>query len=349
MELVKKIIFVIVLFYGCEDATKPIVKKSKSIINVESNLSKKVSKQSKITKNKSDSNCDINSIDLKHILSLSPNLRTFIFPSSVKVYCLPNTSSDIVRILEFSDSQYAIEEYVLCNGEYWYKLKGWSPNFIRGGYVKANVMSDFYTSLSKFDLGYLGKVVTGLSNYKYFSIKLFNTETNKVFQEYKIPNYYSYHKIENIYSHTLKNVNYLFHFETDEEECPGRYYEEFIVEANNKLIKLWSYPESENFEENEDEAKDLKDEFYKIYIPISTFDGVVLAPWGKFDKILKNDLSLDIFEYKPSIGVPIDDLIVFKETKIYKSNIKKINIKYYKWTGGKLELVKKTINKILIK
>ncbi len=273
----------------------------------------------------------------KHVLNLPSGLRTFIFPETANIYAAPDTLSEVVRELKFSDSQYTVQEHILNEGIYWYKLQGWNPDFKEGGYIKANVMSNFYTSYSKLDLGILGKIITKSNNEGAFSIKLFNTKTNKILQKYTIPHYYDYHVLENLYEseHALEGINYIFNYRTEEESCPGRSHQEIIVTTKNKLIKLWSSDEVE-YEENDE----LEDQIFTLYIPIVTANKVVLAPWGKFKDILKNDLTFDIVEPSSSINIPVRNLVVLKTTKVYSKNIKKISFKYYKWNGSKLIFIK---------
>ncbi len=147
----------------------------------------------------------------EHILNLPSDLRTFIFSETSKIYAAPDTLSEVVRTLKFSDSQYTVQEHILNEGIYWYKLQGWNPDFKEGGYIKADAMSNFYTGYSKLDLGFLGKIESKPSSKDVFSIKLFNTETNKVLQKYIIPHHYDYYVLENLYEseHVLEGVNYI--------------------------------------------------------------------------------------------------------------------------------------------
>ncbi len=274
----------------------------------------------------------------KHILELPSDLRTFIFFDTAKIYSSPDTLSQVVKTLKFSDSQYDIDEYIIHNNEYWYKLRGWNPDFKSGGYIKAEVMSNFYTSQSKYNLGFLGKIISNGETSKIFSLKLFDTSNYKIIQEYNIPNYYKYHNIDVIYEseHSLKGVNYIFYYKTYEDECPGSHYEEIIVSTKNKLIKLWC---SDDLNNNGKNYEDIEDEQYVVYIPISTKNKDVLAPWGNFQNILNNDLTLNIIDCS-QIDVPITELIVLKHIREYVNNIKEENLKFYRWNGKSLKLIK---------
>ncbi len=289
------------------------------------------------TEKKTEKTIDANSV-YEQIVDLPENLRTFIFFDSVYVYRKPDTLSKVLKVLNFSDTQYTISEHVFNNNKRWYKLKGWNPNFKSGGYIQANKMSDFYTSYSKYDVGFLGKVVSKSNNKKSFSIKLFNTETNEIHQNYSIPNYYKYHSFTVLYEseHALEEADYIFHYKTDEDECPGRFYEEIVVSKKNELIKVWSSNDVV-YDENDDA---LENQILTLYIPIATANKVVLAPWGQFKDILNSDLTLNTIEVDSSIAIPITNLIVLKNTKVYSKRIKKTSLKYYKWDGNGLIFIK---------
>ena len=60
-------------------------------------------------------------------------------------------------------------------------------------------MSNFYTSQSKYDLGFLGKKISSSDNSRSFSLKLFNTSSFEIIKEHLIPYYYNYHTIDILY------------------------------------------------------------------------------------------------------------------------------------------------------
>ncbi len=101
---------------------------------------------------------------------------------------------------------------------------------------------------------------------------------------------------------------------------------------------MWSSDEVV-FEENEN----LEDQILTLYIPIPTENKVVLAPWGKFKDVLKNDLTFDIIQPDSSIDVPVRSLVVLKKTKVYSNRRKKISFKYYKWNGSKFTFIKEVL------
>ncbi len=330
MKTVLFLVLIVSLGIGCGNTTT-----KKEVANQTSETSQTANPQYPSPNNKPSSNCDISSLNVEYLLKPPADLRPILFYDSMNIYCLPDETSEVLRTMKFRKSSYSLSSYMYANNDYWYKLKGWRPDFMDGGYIKASILSDFYSGLSKDHIGYLGKVIiTPPEESNRFVIKRFDTQTNEVLQEYLIPNYLKYHKIEVIYNHTLKNVKQLMHFETEFDESPSSFNEEFIIEVNGQLVKLLAFAE-----ENYDGDEYTENQSHKVYLPIRASGKVVLAPEGRFERILQKDLSLDLFEYSPNIGIPIEDLIVVEKTVSNNTNDEQaIFIEYYYWTGSQLAL-----------
>lgn len=278
--------------------------------------------------------CSIQSLDVQYQLHPPFEVRSFIYHASAKVYCLPDTNSEVIKTFPFNGRQFSLENCLLYKGEFWYKLKGSRPDFINGGYIKADALSNYYMGQSKYNLGYLGKVIHQSEELgDKFVLKRFDTKTLEIFQEYTFSNYLKYHKLENVYHHTFKNADYLFYFTTESDECPGGYYEEYVIECNNKLVKLWASPTDGSDEESE------TSDYYKIYLPITSANKVILAPGGKFENILQPDLSHDLIDTPPHSEVSLNLVAVEKTTTDMEGNELKKDTVFYQWNGkGLIEL-----------
>lgn len=325
--------------FGCNSDLKKEANEQKEMIDYQKELIKKYEKITNIGSYKIDreSDCFFNTSKIEPTLHPNINYRDYIFEDSAKIYCAPDTTSKIISSVKFGNTV-SVNDYFYYQGNAWFRTRGSHPNYLEASYVKADAFGNYLMG-GNGKINYMGKVFKNRDFGGTFVLKRFNYKTNKISHIYKTEHYYNGHEMNNIYNHTLKNVKFMAHFSTLFDACPSSFHEEIIIDVNNKLIKLWSdgYVASEDY----DKKTDIENETYKIYIPIKVSDNIVLAPWGKFNKILKKNLNLDTFKYNDSINIPRRDLIITQQTKHFKNKTKEIEISYNKWTGDSLIFIKK--------
>lgn len=276
-------------------------------------------------------------LNYKHVCNTNLGSHKFIFNEVEYLYSLPDTTSTIKEKVNFGQFRYHIKEMISYNNQFWYSLSN-------GSFIKSNAFQDYY--MGSGDFAYVGKVINIKVPYedepdryywlKKFVLKKINRTTNEVIDQFISSHLLKNYTIKKLYGNSLKNVDALFHIQSDLDECPGGFHEEFIIDNNGKFISLLV---------NQEGGMD-GDEYYEIeenevYIPIKVSKTkTVLAPEGRFDRILKDDLSLNIFDYKSSIGVPIEELIVVrKRTSNSKNDNLKIKEYFYRWNGKELKLL----------
>ncbi len=317
-----------------------IIAEKENEIYSQKELIRKFEKLSHVTKSNIDAKlaCYFDKSKVETTTYPRIEFRERIFKDKAKLYCAPDTNSRVLGTVDIYDYM-RFYDFIRYNNKGWFVVHIPSSDGSDIAYIKENAFCNYLMGNS--DLNYLGKITQESNRERAFTIKRFNTKLKKVTQVYKMKHYYNGHDIEHIYGSTLSNVSYMMHFSTLYDACPSSFHEEIIVESKGSLITLWS----NGYISNEGEGSEIKEESYKVYLPIQLPNRIVLAPYGKFSNILKKNLKHDLFHYNNSIiNIPIKDLVVTQQFKTFKDNSKEIETLYHKWTGDSLVIVKREVD-----
>jgi hypothetical protein len=260
---------------------------------------------------------------------------------STKVYSRPDTTSEVLRVIEFNTELTLLREGN-DNTNNWYEIESWN----KIGYVKAKDI--------------IAHSMMGDSN-KYF-IK--NLPRQTMVYKYSLQRKQFMDTLEiSIYTNTVeqikhdgwKNVNCLFKISRISPTCGGGGTSIYIVDANNSLSEL--------IRTGYNNTESIVDEPYvasAVYLPMKFMNGkILLVKDGDLKNIFDGYTGkLRTTSFPKDLTFPKEELVIksiITEQAVLDANKKPIykadeawNLKtktiikneYYRWNGKKLTLLK---------
>jgi hypothetical protein len=268
-------------------------------------------------------------------------LNPVTFLDSTKVYSRPDTSSEVLKVIEFNTELTLLREGN-DNSINWYEIESWN----KIGYIKANDIIK-HSVIGDGNKYFIQNLPRKTVVYKYSNQK-------KQFMDTLELSIYT-NTVEQIMHDGWKNVNCLFKISRISPTCGGGGTSLYIIDANNSMSVLIStgYNNTES----------IVDEPYvesTVYLPMKFMNGkVLLVEDGDLKNIFDGHTGkLRTTSFPKDLTFPKGELVVkniITEQAVLDANKKPIYIEdnawnyktktiikneYYRWNGKKLILLK---------